>query len=48
LATIVPTGEEIARFIWDLLVKQMAKGQLERIGITETPESSFEYVGARP
>jgi 6-pyruvoyltetrahydropterin/6-carboxytetrahydropterin synthase len=47
-ATIVPTGEEIAKLIWDLLVKQGAGGQLERIGITETPESSFEYVGARP
>src|SRR5438067_734494 len=36
-AKIVPTGEQIAKLIWDLLVKQMAGGQLERIGITETP-----------
>lgn len=47
-ATAVPTGENLARLIWDLLVKQIAGGKLERIGVTETPESSFEYVGERP
>ncbi|MDQ6732896.1 MAG: 6-carboxytetrahydropterin synthase [Nitrospirota bacterium] len=47
-AKIVPTGEQVAKLIWDLLVKQVTGGQLERIGITETQESSFEYVGERP
>lgn len=47
-AKILSTGEQIAKLIWDLLVKQIAGGQLERIGVTETPESSFEYVGERP
>lgn len=47
-ANIAPTGEQVAKLMWDLLVKQIAGGQLERIGITETPESSFEYVGERP
>jgi 6-pyruvoyltetrahydropterin/6-carboxytetrahydropterin synthase len=47
-ARIAPTGERLSKFIWDLLVKQIGEGQLERIGIIETPESSFEYVGGRP
>lgn len=47
-ADIVPTGEQVAKLIWGLLVKQIVGGQLERIGVTETPESSFEYVGERP
>jgi len=47
-ATVLPTGEHVAKLIWHLLVKQVPGGQLEQIGITETPESSFEYVGERP
>ena len=47
-ANIVPTGERVSKLIWDLLVKQIVGGQLERIGVIETPESSFEYVGERP
>jgi 6-pyruvoyltetrahydropterin/6-carboxytetrahydropterin synthase len=45
---LVPTGENLARLTWDLLVKQTAGGRLERIGVGETPESSFQYVGKRP
>jgi 6-pyruvoyltetrahydropterin/6-carboxytetrahydropterin synthase len=47
-AKIAPTGEQVAKLIWDLLVKQIAGQKLERVGITETPESSFEYVGGQP
>jgi 6-pyruvoyltetrahydropterin/6-carboxytetrahydropterin synthase len=47
-ATIVPTGENFAKITWDLLVKQFPGGRLERIEVTETPESSFEYVGEQP
>lgn len=45
---LVPTGENLARVMWDLLVKHIAGGRLERIGVTETPESSCEYVGEQP
>ena len=45
-AKIAPTGERVSKLLWDLLVQQIGAGQLERIGVTETPESSFEYVGA--
>lgn len=44
----LPTGENVARLTWELLVKQVVEGRLEAIGVTETPESSFEYVGERP
>ncbi|MEP6887857.1 MAG: 6-carboxytetrahydropterin synthase [Nitrospirales bacterium] len=44
-ATMVPTGENFAKLTWDLLVKQIPGGRLERIGVTETPESSIEYAG---
>ena len=47
-ATIAPTGENFAKLTWDLLVKQIPGGRLERIEVTETPESSYEYVGAQP
>ena len=47
-ATVVPTGENFAKLTWDLLGKQISGGHLERIEVTETPESSFEYVGEHP
>ncbi len=47
-ATLVPTGENLATLTWGLLVKQIPGGRLERIEVTETPESSFEYVGEQP
>ncbi len=42
------TGENFAKLTWDLLVKQISGGRLERIEVVETPESSFEYVGEQP
>jgi 6-pyruvoyltetrahydropterin/6-carboxytetrahydropterin synthase len=45
---VVPTGEHLAKVTWELLVKQIAGGHLERIGVTETPESWYEYAGGKP
>ena len=47
-ATLVPSGENFAKLTWDLLVKQILGGRLERIEVTETPESLYEYVGEQP
>lgn len=47
-AKMVPTGENLAKLTWDLLVKRISGGRLERIEVTETPEGSIEYVGAQP
>lgn len=47
-STLSPTGEHVARVIWDLLVKHLAGGTLERIEVSETPESSCQYVGEQP
>ena len=47
-AKVAPTGENLARLVWDLMVKEIPAGRLERIEVTETPESSFEYVGEQP
>lgn len=42
---VVPTGENLARFVWDELVGQIHKGYLEKIGLIETRDNYFEYVG---
>jgi 6-pyruvoyltetrahydropterin/6-carboxytetrahydropterin synthase len=47
-ATMIPTGENLGKLTWDLLVKHVAGGHLARIEVTETPERSFEYVGEQP
>jgi 6-pyruvoyltetrahydropterin/6-carboxytetrahydropterin synthase len=39
------TGENLARVIWDLLVKAIPAGRLQRIGVGETREVLFEYGG---
>lgn len=39
------TGENLCRFMWDLLVGQITDGRLERIRISETPERVFDYTG---
>ncbi|MBI3604037.1 MAG: 6-carboxytetrahydropterin synthase [Nitrospirae bacterium] len=45
LARSVPTGETLARLIWDSLVKAIPAGRLERVGLGETRETSYEYAG---
>lgn len=42
---VVTTGENLARFIWDLLVDRVPSGHLEKIGVIETRDNYFEYVG---
>ena len=42
---VVTTGENLAKLIWDLLVKEIPKGRLQKIGVIETRDNYFEYVG---
>ncbi len=42
---LTTTGENLARVIWGLLVKRIPTGQLEKIGVIETRDNFFEYVG---
>lgn len=44
----VTTGENLARLIWDLLVDHIPQGRLEKIGLVETRDNYFEYVGDVP
>ena len=40
------TGENLVLLIWDLLVKCLPAGQLEKIGLIETRDNYFEYAGS--
>lgn len=42
---LTTTGENLARVIWGLLVQRISMGQLEKIGVIETRDNFFEYVG---
>lgn len=42
---LTTTGENLARLIWDILVDQIPSGRLEKVGIIETRDNFFEYVG---
>lgn len=44
-ATRATTGENLARFIWDLLVKRVPVGRLEKVGVIETRDNYFEFAG---
>ena len=39
------TGENLARVIWDLLKDRIPSGRLEKIGVIETRDNFFEYIG---
>jgi 6-pyruvoyltetrahydropterin/6-carboxytetrahydropterin synthase len=39
------TGENLVLLIWDLLVKCLPPGQLEKVGLIETRDNYFEYAG---
>lgn len=45
LAGRITSGENLARFLWDLLVKALPAGRLERIGLSETRGAYYEYRG---
>jgi 6-pyruvoyltetrahydropterin/6-carboxytetrahydropterin synthase len=40
------TGENLVLLIWDLLVKCLPAGQLEKVGLIETRDNYFEYAGS--
>jgi 6-pyruvoyltetrahydropterin/6-carboxytetrahydropterin synthase len=44
-ATVTTTGENLACLIWDLLVDRIPSGRLEKIGVVETRDNFFEYIG---
>ncbi len=42
----IPTAENIAVFIWDLLAPRIPSGRLQRIRVWETPRNYVDYEGA--
>jgi 6-pyruvoyltetrahydropterin/6-carboxytetrahydropterin synthase len=40
------TGENLVLLIWDLLVKCLPAGQLEKVGLIETRDNYFEYAAS--
>lgn len=42
---LTTTGENLASVIWGLLVDRIPSGHLEKIGVVETRDNFFEYVG---
>ncbi|HVG03058.1 MAG TPA: 6-carboxytetrahydropterin synthase [Nitrospira sp.] len=42
-ATLTTTGENLVRLLWDLLVKEIPKGRLAKVGVIETRDNYFEY-----
>ena len=40
------TGENLVLLIWDLLVRHLPTGQLEKVGLIETRDNYFEYAGS--
>ena len=45
---VVTTGENLAKFIWDELVREIPVGRLEKIRLVETRDNSFEYQDDQP
>lgn len=45
LSSLAPTGENLVRLIWRLLVKAIPTGCLERVGLWESRDAYYEYVG---
>ena len=42
---LVATGENVVKIIWDLLVRSLPGGRLERVKLVETRDTYFEYAG---
>ena len=42
---MVTTGENLAKFIWEELVESITPARLKKIGLIETRDNYFEYVG---
>ena len=45
-AQVVPTAENIARFIWDTLFDALAPARLTAVRLVETSNNSVEYFGS--
>ncbi len=45
LSGVVATGENLSMLIWNLLVKTLPSGRLDRIKLAESRDTSFEYSG---
>ena len=45
-ARVVPTAENIARYIWDTLRVAVEPARLERVRLVETSNNSVEYFGS--
>lgn len=43
LAQRPTTGENLVRFIWNLLATRIPSGRLEKVGLIETRDNYFEY-----
>jgi 6-pyruvoyltetrahydropterin/6-carboxytetrahydropterin synthase len=42
-STITTTGENLVKLIWNLLVREVPAGTLEKVGVIETRDNYFEY-----
>ena len=47
-ARVVPTAENIARYIWDTLSNAVAPARLAGVRLVETSNNSVEYFGSEP
>ncbi len=47
-AGVVPTAENIARYIWDTLRDAVAPARLACVRLVETSNNSVEYTGSEP
>ncbi|MEY4705029.1 MAG: 6-pyruvoyl tetrahydrobiopterin synthase [Nitrospirota bacterium] len=45
-ADCTTTGENLVLLIWDLLVRHLPVGQLQKVGLIETRDNYFEYAGS--
>lgn len=42
---VVTTGENLAKLVWEILIDQIPSGRLTKVGVVETRDNFFEYVG---
>jgi 6-pyruvoyltetrahydropterin/6-carboxytetrahydropterin synthase len=45
-ADCTTTGENLVKLIWKLLESKLPAGRLEKVGVIETRDNSFEYAGS--
>jgi 6-pyruvoyltetrahydropterin/6-carboxytetrahydropterin synthase len=45
LASVITTGESLARAFWDVLAPALPAGALARVAVVETAKNRFEYAG---